>query len=158
MITLKRTLSLIVLAGVALGCKPSIDPSLRPFVGLKKDHARFLAMSVDRQIETYLKVAALPLKPPDYSLSPIIAISNGDIGHKLADRIMHENSSSRAADLVRLAGDYCDLNKNCKGQQFLEVAVRSAIERIPGSQADPYIMQSVTWVSMGVAGRIAGAK
>jgi hypothetical protein len=136
----------------------SIDPSLQPYVGLKKDKARFLAMNVDQQIETYLKVAAIPLKPPDYSLSPLIAVSNGDIGRSLTDRITHENNTERTADLVRLAGDYCYLNKSCRGQQFLEEAVRSAVRRIPNSQGDPYVMQSVKWVSMGVAGQIEGIK
>ena len=115
-------------------------------------------MSVDQQIDTYLKVAALPLKPPDYSLSTIIAMSDGDIGQKLTDRIIHEKSVDRIADLIRLAGDYCYLNKSCRGQHFLEGAVQAAVRQIPQAESDPYVGQSLRWVSLGVAGQIQGGK
>ena len=152
MILLRLNVVVGLLVWCLLGCRPNIDPALRPYVGLNKDHARFLAMTVDQQMDTYLKVAALPLKPPDYSLSPLIATSNGNIGNSLAEHINHESSGDRIIYLVRLAGDYCDLNASCKGQHFLEEAVRTAITRIPEHLRNSYLEQNVKLVAEGVAG------
>jgi hypothetical protein len=150
MTLLKQAVALLVLIGGVAGCRPTVDPSLQPYVGLKKDAARFLSMPFDQQIDTYLKVAALPLKPPDYSLSPLIATSNGDIGQKLAERIARENDPDRTIHLVRLAGDYCALNENCKGEYFLEKAVRAASDRIPAVLRNSYLDENVALVSKGV--------
>jgi hypothetical protein len=153
MTAIRRSVEVLLICILA-GCGSRIDPSLRPYVGLRKDVRRFLAMTLDQQIDTYLKVAALPLKPPDYSLSAIITTNHGDIGQKLAERIMQEKSPDRVRYLIRLAGDYCYLNRNCKGQEFLDAAVKAAAGRFPNPHTEPLLSQNLRWVAAGVAGSV----
>lgn len=139
---------LVLLCGIT-SCGPSTDPELKPYVRIKneKDAKPFLQKPFEEQVEIYLKVAALPLKPPDYSLGGVIAHSDGDIGERLAERIRREGDIHRIEDLVRLAGQYCYLNRSCEGQYTLDDAVDSGVEKIPNWRQNSYISQNVTWVS-----------
>jgi hypothetical protein len=136
-----------------IGCGTSIDPTLLPYVGNNKNTKLFLSKSIDEQIQIYLKVAALPGHPHDYSLGPLIAISNGDIGRKLEDRLREEKNYDKSSDLIRLAGEYCKLNENCKGEAFLNAAAESAGERLPDNFRD-FVRQSLDWIKQGVAGNL----
>jgi hypothetical protein len=158
---MKRDARFIVFAlliGHLLGCGPKIDPALQPYIGgLKKKESRdlFFSKKLDEQIDIYLRVAALPLKPPDFSLSNAIAACDGDIGLVLSARLDKADNHRTINSLVRLAGDYCALNENCKGQRFLDASVRAAVNRLPSADREdnPYLRQSMDWVSMGIDGK-----
>jgi hypothetical protein len=122
-------------------------------VGQNKDVKLFLSKSVGEQIEIYLKVAALSSHPADYSLGKLMAVSDGDIGQQLTDRLKAEKDYGRLSDLIRLGGDYCNLNKNCRGEEYLLVAAESASESLPENYRN-FAKQSLDWIKQGVAGNL----
>jgi len=146
---LRVTVVFVVLISNMVSCGPGIDSDLRPFVRMKseKDAALFLQKPIEEQIEIYLRVVALPLKPPDYSLSGVIAVRDGDIGPVLSDRIKHEKDVEKLTSLLRLAGQFCQLNGACQGEGFLEDSIKGALQLIPDWHGNPYISQNVEWVS-----------
>ena len=110
-----------------------------------------MSKSVNEQIQIYLKVAALPGHPADYSLGLLIAVSDGDIGRVLEDRLKAEKDYDTISDLVRLVGDYCNLNRNCKGEEYLLTAAESVTHPLPERYKNS-VKQSLDWIGRGVAG------
>jgi hypothetical protein len=144
---------ILTLACVVVGCRPKVDADLRPFLRLKDEKAAKLLLQkpVDQQIDIYLRIAALPFKPPDWSAGGVIALRNGDIGRPLSERISEERDLENLESLFRLAGQYCHLNSSCRGEFFLDEAVKTSVERIPNWRQNPFVAQNVNWVSDGVS-------
>jgi hypothetical protein len=134
------------------GCRSSVDPSLRPFVGSQRDVKLFLSKSVQDQIEIYLRVAELPRHPADYSWGAVIATSNGDLGQILQACLTNEKDRDRVSDLILLSGKYCALNVRCRGEDFLKIAAKRAAEPLPANYQD-LVKQSLEWIAQGVAQR-----
>jgi hypothetical protein len=150
MIRFHRKVVLPLAVCTLLGCRPYIDPSLRPYVGSQKDVKLFLSKPVEKQIEIYLKVAELPGHPADYSWGAVIATSNGDIGRTLESHLTNERDRDRVSDLILLSGKYCALNEKCRGEDFLDVAARAAAQPLPANYRD-LVKLSLDWIAQGVA-------
>jgi hypothetical protein len=148
-----KVMAVLLLCFLA-GCKSTFDPSIRPFVGPQKDTTLFLSKPVDEQIAIYLRVAELPGHPADYSLGYLIATSDGDIGRMLANHIEQEKDPDKIADLIRLAGDYCALNRNCVREEFVGTAATTAVKLLPENYME-FSNQSLDWISKGIAGQMS---
>src|SRR5579872_5201016 len=132
---------ILMLLCVEFGCGPKVDPELRPYVQLNDERTdkQFLQKPVDRQIDIYLRIAASSFEPVDYSTGKVIASRNGDIGKLLSERITREHDRTNLESLLRLAGQYCQLNSSCRKEYFLDDAVRTAVESIPNWPQNPFL-------------------
>jgi hypothetical protein len=152
MIRLNLKVVLALATFVLSGCRSSVDPSLRPFIGSQRNVKLFLSKSVQDQIEIYLRVAELPGHPADYSWGAVIATSNGDIGRTLEARLKNERDRNRVSDLILLSGKYCALNEKCGGEDFLDVTAKAAAQPLPANYQE-LVKQSLGWIAQGVAGK-----